>query len=75
MKQYHGTLVEIPEREIAEGHFTLIGRKDYKRASPRHFKRDLSKELSLNTDLVEACGKLGLLSLLEAPEENCLTKG
>jgi len=37
--------------------------------------RDLSKELSLNTDLVEACGKLGLLSLLEAPEENCVTKG
>ena len=66
---YHGTLVEIPERDIAEGHFTLIGRKDYKRASPRHFKRDLSKELSLNTDLVEACGKLGLLSLLEEPRE------
>ena len=58
-----GRIVEIPEREIAEGHFTLIGRKDYKRASPKHFKRNLSRELSLNNDLTDACEKLGLSHL------------
>ena len=61
----HGGVVHaIPESEIAEGHFTLIGRKDYKRASPVHFRRDLSRELSLNNDLVESCAKLGLSHVL-----------
>jgi hypothetical protein len=64
-RRRHGGIVRmIPESEIAEGHFTLIGRKDYKRASPVHFKRDLSKELSLNNDLADACRKLGLTHLL-----------
>jgi len=59
-----GIVREIPGAEIAEGHFTLIGRKDYKRASPVHFKRDLSKELSLNNDLRLACDKLEISHLL-----------
>ena len=63
-RRYGGVVHAIPEKEIAEGHFTLIGRKDYKRASPVHFKRDLSKELSLNNDLTDACRKLGLTHLL-----------
>lgn len=58
--RYGGIVHAIPEQEIAEGHFTLIGRKDYIRASPVNFKRDLSKELSLNNSLAEACQKLGL---------------
>lgn len=57
----------IPESFIAEGHFTLIGRQDYQRRSPINYRRNLSLELSLNNDLVEACRKLGIQSLLEAP--------
>jgi hypothetical protein len=60
-----GVLHEIEASDIAEGHFTLIGRKDYKRASPINFKRDLSKELSLNNDLRMACAKLEISDLLE----------
>src|SRR5450432_405277 len=59
-----GTIHSIPESEIEEGHFTSIGRKDYKRASPKNSLRDLSRELSLNNDLVEACEKLGISDLL-----------
>jgi hypothetical protein len=61
----HGTLRAIPEGEIAEGHFTSIGRKDYKRASPKNSLRDLSRELALNNDLVAACKKLELSHLVE----------
>ncbi len=61
---HNGVVHAIPEAEIVEGHFSVIGRKDYKRASPRHFKRDLSRELSLNNDLVQACATLGLSHLL-----------
>jgi hypothetical protein len=60
-----GVVREIKAADIEEGHFTGIGRKDYKRASPRHFKRDLSKELSLNNDLRVACAKLDISTMLE----------
>lgn len=66
-RKYGGRVHAIPEADIAEGHFTLIGRKDYKRASPPHFKRDLSRELSLNNDLRQACEKLGLTQFLTDP--------
>jgi hypothetical protein len=66
-RRYGGIVRAIPESDIAEGHFTLIGRRDYKRASPVHFRRDLSKELSLNTDLTKACEQLGLAHLLATP--------
>lgn len=67
-KRCHGVVHEIPESEIAEGHFTSIGRKDYKRASPKDSRRDLSRELSLNNDLTEACRKLGISRFLAAPD-------
>ena len=60
-----GVVREIMAADIAEGHFTGIGRRDYQRASPKNFKRDLSKELSLNNDLRLACAKLGISHLLE----------
>jgi hypothetical protein len=59
-----GIVHKIPEGDIAEGHFTFQRRKDYKRASPINFKRDLSKELSLNNDLGAACDRLGIGHLL-----------
>ena len=55
-----GEVRESPESEIRAGHFMLIGRKDYIRASAVNFKRDLSKEWSLNNDLVAACRKLDI---------------
>ena len=61
-----GVVQEIEAADIAEGHFTGIGRKDYRRASPQNFKRDLSKELSLNNDLRAACAKLEISHLLGA---------
>ena len=63
-KKCGGQVRSIPEAEIAEGHFTLIGRSNYKRASPVHFKRDLSKELSYNNDLEHACRSLELTRFL-----------
>jgi hypothetical protein len=63
-KHCGGSIHLIPESYIAEGHFTGIGRTDYRRMSPKSFTRDLSKELSLNYDLVECCRKLGLDDLL-----------
>jgi len=61
-----GVVQEIEAADIAEGHFTGIGRKDYRRASPQNFKRDLSKELALNNDLRAACAKLEISHLLGA---------
>lgn len=58
----------VPEDYIAEGHFTGIGRSDYKRASPKNQRRNLGAELSLNNNLVECCRKLGLERLLEESE-------
>jgi hypothetical protein len=50
----------IPEPYVAEGHFTGIGKADYRRASPQNFQRDLSKELSLNYNLADARRMLGI---------------
>ncbi len=59
-KSCGGRVHLIPEEYIEEGHFTLIGRKNYKRASPTDHRRNLSLELSLNNDLKNACDKLEL---------------
>ena len=48
----------IPEGYVLEGHCTRIGRKDYVEASKNDYTRDLSKELSLNSDLREVCDRL-----------------
>jgi len=65
-KQLGGRVHVIPEDYIAEGHFTGIGRSDYKRTSPKNHRRNLAGELSLNNDLVACCRKLGLSHILEA---------
>jgi hypothetical protein len=59
-KKCGGVVHGIPIAQIREGHFTGIGRKDYKRVSPHNALRDMSKELSLNNDLREACDKIGI---------------
>jgi hypothetical protein len=50
----------IPESYVAEGHYTGIGKPSYRRASPQNFQRNLSKELSLNYSLTDACQMLGI---------------
>jgi hypothetical protein len=63
-KHCSGKVHLIPEKYVAEGHFTRIGRTDYKTVSPSDYRRNLSLELSLNTDLKQACHSLGLDGLL-----------
>ena len=59
----------LPEREIEEGHFSAVRMGNYTRVTPKNFKRDLSRELSLNTDLARACCALGLDRLLAGSGE------
>jgi hypothetical protein len=63
-KHCGGDVRLIPNAYIEEGHCTRIGRKDYKAASPNTFRRDLSKEINLNNDLIEVCTRLGVADLL-----------
>ena len=63
-KHCGGKVDLIPESFVEEGHFTRIGRKDYKLASPDNHLRDLAKELPLNFELAECCRKLGLEQFL-----------
>lgn len=65
-KKLGGHMHLIDEAYIEEGHCTRIGRKDYKEASPNNFTRNLTKELSLNNELTEVCGRLGIADLLDA---------
>jgi hypothetical protein len=46
-KKCGGSVHVIPEAYVAEGHFTGIGRADYRRVSPKHFRKDLTAELDL----------------------------
>jgi hypothetical protein len=68
-KKCGGSVHVIPEVYVAEGHFTGIGRADYRRVSPKHFKKDLTTELSLNYELDACCQKLGLEDLLSVPAQ------
>jgi hypothetical protein len=63
-KKCGGKMLLIPESYICEGHCTRIGRQNYIEASPNNFKRELSKELSLNNDLHEVCNRLGVGDLI-----------
>lgn len=60
----HGKIRGIANSFVDEGHCTGINRSDYKRVGPKNWKRDLTKELSLNSDLATVCARLGLSDLL-----------
>lgn len=64
-KRYSKNIVEIREREIEAGHFTRIKNKAYVAQSPDDWRRDISKDLVANFDLVEACRKMGVPELLK----------
>ena len=59
-----GKMLLIPETFVATGHCTRITRSDYVEASPNNFKRELSKELSLNNDLLDVCTRMGVQDLV-----------
>jgi hypothetical protein len=59
-----GRVLAIPESEVAEGHFTSIGKKDYRRGSPANYRRNLAVDLSLNYELPACAEQLGLGSFL-----------
>lgn len=63
-KPKHWKIFSVPEEYIDEGHFSRIRAKNYKRFSNDPAKRNLSKELSYNFDLLEESKKLGLDDLL-----------
>ncbi len=65
-KQYGGRVRPIPESWVAEGHCTRIRNPHYEPQSPNDERRDLSKDLVHNYDLVEVCRRLGLDDFLDA---------
>lgn len=50
----------IPEKDVAEGHFTRINATGYQAASPTNWNRDLRKDLTRNFTLADALTKLSL---------------
>jgi len=51
---------EIPEKLIAEGHFTSIGTRNYRRYSPNNHMRNLNVDLRANFNLTTCAERLGL---------------
>lgn len=64
-KKYSKKIVKIRECDIEEGHFTRIKNNGYVAQSPNDWRRNISKDLVANFDLVEACKKMGVSQLLE----------
>ena len=58
-KYYGGKVYAIPERQVAKGHFSVIGRKHYIRGKSK------SEEMDLNFDLDEIAKEFGIDDLLE----------
>ena len=55
---------DIPERLVAEGHFTSIGAMQYVRQSPNNHTRNLNADLSANFNLADCARQLELTRLL-----------
>jgi len=63
-KRYGGKVAAIQEKDVAEGHCTRIGNKDYQCVSPNTEARFLSKDLTHNFDLAKVCRTLELDAFL-----------
>lgn len=62
-----GEVVLVDGKVLDEGHFTKIGRKDYKRSvmvGSSDAQRSMSREITDNFDLGDACRRLGLGDLV-----------
>lgn len=62
----NGKVRDLSLVELEEGHFSQIGKTDYKRVSPTHYMRNMGAELSLNYELAACTRKLDLEWLLSA---------
>jgi len=56
----NGNMQLIPEKFVAEGHCTRIGKPNYVALSPNDSRRDLSLDLPANFDLISICKKLNI---------------
>lgn len=63
-KKCGGKVKLIPEKFVAEGHCTRIGKKDYIENSPNNSQRNLNLELEKNFNLKNVCSELGLSNLV-----------
>ncbi len=63
-KKYKQKVKIIPEDNINEGHFTRINNQSYVSSSPNDWRRDVSKDLVNNFELLAACRSLKLEHLL-----------
>ena len=66
-KAMRGDVVVIRDKAIHDGHFTKIGKQDYRSAFARKSpdsQRSMNQELNDNFDLANACSKMGLTSLI-----------
>ncbi|WP_231367504.1 MULTISPECIES: hypothetical protein [unclassified Thioalkalivibrio] len=59
-----GKVKPIRAKSLHEGHCTRIGNKLYEPQGPMDVRRDLSRNLLHNYDLLEVCGRLGLTRFL-----------
>ena len=62
-RHYHGKVVNIPEKLVAQGHCTSINRASYRQVNPGG-ARILGAEIDMNFDLEEVAAKLGIAHLL-----------
>ena len=62
-RHYHGQVIDIPEKMVAEGHCTSINMKDYRQVNPGG-ARNLGAEIDLNFDIEEVAGRLGIAEFL-----------
>jgi hypothetical protein len=63
-----GDVVLVRDSSLLEGHFSRIGKADYKTTYPRYTSdsgRSMNQELKMNFVLVEAAQKMGLDHLLD----------
>jgi len=60
-RRHGGKVYSLSLRSLAEGHFSEIGAKNYRKGDSK------SQELTMNFDLAESAVKLGLKSFLEIP--------
>jgi hypothetical protein len=62
-RNYGGTMVDIPEKLVAEGHCTSINNKKYRTVDPKG-PRNLGAEIDMNFDIEEVATRLGISHLL-----------
>ncbi len=62
-RHYHGKVVNIPEKLVAQGHCTSINRKNYRQVDPGG-ARNLGAEIDMNFDIEEVAAKLGIADFL-----------